>query len=63
MKVKILKKKKIAIVSIYDLGNFGNRLQNVAVYKLLKKLNYEPEVIPVDIWSKKKYITRPIKNF
>ena len=63
MKVKILKKKKIAIVSIYDLGNFGNRLQNVAIYKLLKNLNYEPEVIPVDIWSKKKYITRPIKNF
>lgn len=56
-------KKKIAVVSIYDLNNFGNRLQNVAVYKLLKKLNYEPEVIPVDIWRKKKYITRPIKNF
>lgn len=58
-----MKKKKIAVVSIYDLNNFGNRLQNIAVYKLLKKLKYNPEVITVDILGKKKFITRPIKIF
>lgn len=58
-----MKNKKIAILSIYDLNNFGNRLQNIAVYRLLKKLNYEPETVTVDICGRKKIITHPIMNF
>ncbi|HFU4127720.1 TPA: polysaccharide pyruvyl transferase family protein [Streptococcus suis] len=58
-----MEKKKIAILSIYDLHNFGNRLQNIAVYKLLEKLNYEPETVKVDIIGRKKFIIRPILNF
>ncbi|MCR5492931.1 MAG: polysaccharide pyruvyl transferase family protein [Streptococcus sp.] len=57
-----MKNKKIAIVSIYDLNNYGNRLQNIAVYKLLKKNNYEPEVIEVDYIGRKEYFVRPIKK-
>lgn len=60
--MKVLKNKKIAIVSIYDLNNFGNRLQNIAVYRLLKKLNYDPEVVVVDVHRKKDVITRPVKG-
>lgn len=55
-------KKRIAIVSIYDLNNFGNRLQNFAVYKLLKKMNYEPEAISINYIDKRQFIVRPIKK-
>lgn len=59
---KILKKKKIAVLSIYDLDNFGNRLQSVAVYKLLKKVNCEPEIVEIDKIGKKELISRLLKK-
>lgn len=33
--------KKIAIISNYDLQNYGNRLQNYAVHKIFQSLGYE----------------------
>lgn len=64
MVIKNMVKKKMAIVSIYDLGNFGNRLQNVAVYKLLEKLDCDVDVIEIGLSSKKKqFIIQSIKHF
>ena len=40
--------KKIAIITIWDLGNYGNRLQNYAVTKLAEKLGYRPNTIVLD---------------
>lgn len=37
--------KKIAIISIYDENNYGNRLQNYAVQKTLEKLGVSAETI------------------
>ncbi len=37
--------KKIAIITIYDQNNYGNRLQNYAVQEILKKRNFEVETL------------------
>jgi hypothetical protein len=37
--------KKIAIITLYDLENFGNRLQNFALQKILKNQNLEVSTI------------------
>lgn len=36
----------VGIVSIFDLTNIGNRLQNFALYRALQKLGHRPVVIP-----------------
>ena len=37
--------KKVGIVTMYGLYNYGNRLQNYAVHRLLKDLGYESETL------------------
>lgn len=37
--------KKVGIVTIYGLNNYGNRLQNYAVHRLLEDLGYEAETL------------------
>ncbi|WP_430754411.1 polysaccharide pyruvyl transferase family protein [Micrococcus luteus] len=36
----------VGIVSIFDLTNIGNRLQNFALYRALQKMGHRPVVIP-----------------
>ena len=33
--------KKVAIVTIYDNNNYGNRLQNYATQEVMRKLNFD----------------------
>ena len=35
---------KIGVVSIYDLNNYGNRLQNYALFKVLEKEKFKVKV-------------------
>lgn len=37
---------KVGIVTIHDMANVGNRLQNFALYRALEDLGHEPFVIP-----------------
>lgn len=37
--------KKVAIITIYDMNNYGNRLQNYAVQEILKKRNLAVETL------------------
>ena len=37
--------KKIAIITIFDENNYGNRLQNYATQEVLKELGFEVETI------------------
>lgn len=37
--------KKAGILTIYDIHNYGNRLQNFAAQEFLKEMNIEPETI------------------
>lgn len=37
--------KKIAIITIYDMNNYGNRLQNYAVQEILKSKGFEVETL------------------
>lgn len=37
--------KDIGIITLYDLNNYGNRLQNYAVASILKKMNYNSESV------------------
>lgn len=46
--------KKIAIVTIYDTNNYGNRLQNYAVSESLKKIGYSAESLVSVNKSKKR---------
>lgn len=51
------KKKKIGILTINDYTNYGNRLQNYAVERIVKSFGYQPETIlnnTVDIKKKEK---------
>jgi len=60
---------KIAVITILDYSNYGNRLQNVAVEKLLQYFNYE--TVTLQIHSRKfekkgnslKYILKKILPF
>ena len=40
-------KKKIAIITLYGLENYGNRLQNYALGKIIEFLGYDVETIAV----------------
>lgn len=55
--------KKAAIVTIIDNDNYGNRLQNYAVQKIIESLGYEAETLKNDITinTKKKFIIRLAK--
>lgn len=52
--------RNIAIITIYDEYNFGNRLQNFAVHKCLRKLGFDVESISVKCIRNKKDV---IKGF
>lgn len=43
-----MKEKKVGIVTIVDLTNYGNRLQNYAVTHVLKEMGYSPYTLCVD---------------
>ena len=48
--------KKVAIVTIYDTNNYGNRLQNFAVSESLKKMGYRTEsFVPVNKNKKRSF--------
>lgn len=57
---------RIGIVTIYDLSNYGNRLQNYATVYLLKKMGIESETVIVDYdsWTSlgKKFIKKLLKR-
>ncbi len=54
--------KKIAIITIFDENNYGNRLQNYATQEVLKELGFEVETINnVNIIKNRDYFDR-LKN-
>lgn len=53
--------KKVGIVSIWDISNYGNRLQSYAVYNYFKNIGYESYVLVPDINPKNKLIKAYIK--
>ncbi len=58
--------KNVALISIYDLNNFGNRLQNYALYIFIKKLGLGCEIIRNDdfqLITKFKIIVKKILNY
>ena len=59
--------KKIAVVTIYDTNNYGNRLQNYAVGKTLENMGYKVEtLVPVQREAEKsfkKYIANILAYF
>ena len=44
-------KKKVGIITIYDVGNYGNRLQNYAAQKLLTDMGYETKSYHTHIYG------------
>ena len=48
--------KRIAIFTLYDNTNYGNRLQNYAGQEILKSMGYQVETI-VDIPNKTRFKT------
>lgn len=55
-------KKKIAILTIYDLGNYGNRLQNYATVHLLQNMGYSVDNLIVNYSSLKTILEKKIKK-
>lgn len=55
---------KVAIATIIDNDNYGNRLQNYALYHYLKSLNYDVVTILNESYSntKKYFLMRKFKN-
>lgn len=53
---------KIGIVTLYGLDNYGNRLQNYAVYKIFRDLGYAPETIVCSI-SRVRNIAKDILRY
>ena len=37
--------KTVNVITIYDLGNYGNRLQNYALTITLQKMNYKESAV------------------
>lgn len=60
---------KVGIVTIFDNNNYGNRLQNYAVYNVLNKLNQENTTILNDVTinnrelKKNEYIKMKLKIY
>ncbi len=56
--------KKVAIITIDDNNNYGNRLQNYAVQKFLEKMNFNVETLKnKECYNeKKRFLLRAIKN-
>lgn len=49
--------KRVAIITIYDLNNYGNRLQNYAVQQILKQRGFEVETLKnINIIDGKDYL-------
>ncbi len=53
---------KIGIITIEDMENYGNRLQNYAVQQILKSLGCESETLRRSSNSKKNIIKKKVKN-
>ena len=54
MKLQSASNKKVAVITLFDNENFGNRLQCFAVHKYMEHLNLEPVAVPYI----EKYVTR-----
>ena len=56
---------KIGILTIYDINNYGNRLQNYATQEVLKKLNTSPFTFVNDAYHNfyLKYTVKKVKRF
>lgn len=48
----------VGIVTIYDLLNYGNRLQNYAVTKLVKDMGGTPETLIIDEYGIKEFVKK-----
>lgn len=60
-KVHILKNNannKVGVITIYDLLNYGNRLQNYAVHRILEDMGTYPETLVIDEIGKKELLRR-----
>ena len=55
------KKIRVGVVTIYDLNNYGNRLQNYAVIQYLEELGLVADTLIINQWNKRKII-RYIKS-
>lgn len=55
--------KKIAIITIDDINNYGNRLQNYAVQQYLNKLGFQIETLSSSYGLYYENITRLIKHY
>ena len=57
------KKKKIGVISIWDIDNYGNRLQNYAMNAAVKSLGYDS--VNLKMWPQKKWkrIFQYVTNF
>ena len=53
---------KVGIVTIYDLKNYGNRLQNYAVTMILKSIGADSQTLIIDDTSLKRRIKNYIKS-
>lgn len=53
-----MRKKQVGIITIVDLTNYGNRLQNYAVAEVMKKLGF----VPKTLFIKEERTTERIKN-
>ena len=58
----MIQKKKVAIVTLTHVQNYGNRLQNYALQQVLTSLGADVETIFNDIPSRKKRIVRCVKR-
>ena len=59
-----MKKNNVAIITIFDIDNYGNRLQNYAVQEILKKRGLYPITIKSEYFKNNfKYILWPMYKF
>lgn len=57
------KNRKVAVISIWDIDNYGNRLQNYAMQWELKKLGYDPYTLKMWPQKRLKRILQYLTNF
>lgn len=55
--------KKVGVISIWEIDNYGNRLQNYAMLSAIKKMGYDARTLKLWPQSKVKRIIQFITNF
>ena len=55
--------RKVGIVTIFDLNNYGNRLQNYAVEQILKKCGVVPTTLVLPCYEEIFKYNNKLENF